>query len=170
LLPGVTRLRARTPLPPQTDQAAFKAYPWFALFLDSHDSHIYDTVILRQAWEQKILFLNLPGHCTHLLQPLDSGVFTSFKTSFRHDTTWVNAALTRKKVPLDIRFFARLAEDALRESMNQAAIKNCELLLLLLVVVVVVVLVVVVVALCVLASFFSITFFHSLEDILSLCL
>ena len=123
-LPGVAYHRHKYPLPPGSDVDAFNAYPWFALFLDSHDSHIYDIEVLREAYAAKILFINFPGHCTHLLQPLDSGVFTAFKERFRDNTTWLNCALLELGLPLQICFFARLAAHALSESLTVQSIES----------------------------------------------
>lgn len=42
--------------------------------LDGHDSHI-NTAIIELAIQKKIILLCLPPHTTHLLQPLDVGIF-----------------------------------------------------------------------------------------------
>ena len=52
------------------------------LIEDGHSSHISISVI-EKARECNIYILCLPAHTTHLLQPLDVGVFKSFKENFR---------------------------------------------------------------------------------------
>jgi hypothetical protein len=44
------------------------------LIFDGHGSHLSDEFLLF-AWEKKILPFLFPAHTTHLLQPLDVGVF-----------------------------------------------------------------------------------------------
>ena len=51
------------------------------LIEDNHSSHISISVI-EKARECNIYILCLPAHITHLLQPLDVGVFKSFKENF----------------------------------------------------------------------------------------
>ena len=48
------------------------------LLLDGHTSH-YNPSFLKLAAEQGIIVFCLPPHTTHLLQPLDNGVFSSLK-------------------------------------------------------------------------------------------
>ena len=51
------------------------------LIMDGHGSHV--TVdLIELARENSIHLLCLPSHTSHILQPLDVGVFKSFKTSF----------------------------------------------------------------------------------------
>jgi len=52
------------------------------LIEDGHTSHISISVI-EKARESNIYILCLPAHTTHLSQPLDVGVFRSFKEIFR---------------------------------------------------------------------------------------
>lgn len=61
-----------------SDQAK-ELVEWVMIYLDSHPTHIFDKDVLLNAMESKILFVNYPGHHTHVLQPLDSGLFTGFK-------------------------------------------------------------------------------------------
>jgi len=51
---------------------------WRMLIFDGHGSHLSDDFLLF-AWEKKILPFLFPSHTTHLLQPLDVGVFQPFK-------------------------------------------------------------------------------------------
>jgi len=51
---------------------------WRMLIFDGHGSHLSDDFLLF-AWEKKILPFLFPAHTTHLLQPLDVGVFQPFK-------------------------------------------------------------------------------------------
>ena len=52
------------------------------LFVDGHNSHISIEVVLL-AIKNYISLICLPPHSTHLLQPLDVGVFKSVKNSWR---------------------------------------------------------------------------------------
>ena len=69
-------------------------YEWFKMFaemipplrpvllvLDGHGSHITIDVI-EYARSEEIHLLCLPSHTSHILQPLDVGVFKSFKSFF----------------------------------------------------------------------------------------
>jgi hypothetical protein len=51
---------------------------WRMLIFDGHGSHLSDEFLLL-AWEKKILPFLFPSHTSHLLQPLDVGVFQPFK-------------------------------------------------------------------------------------------
>ena len=67
---------------------------WFAFFLksipparpvlliqDGHSSHV-SIELIEMARENNVCLLCLPSHTTHILQPLDIGVFKSFKSGF----------------------------------------------------------------------------------------
>ena len=54
----------------------------FLLIGDSHNSR-EDHDMLRMLKENDITFLTYPSHCTHILQPLDVGVFKDFKKYFK---------------------------------------------------------------------------------------
>ena len=54
------------------------------LLLDGHASH-YNPRVLRIAAEEDIILFCLPPHTTHLLQPLDNGVFSSLKGHWREE-------------------------------------------------------------------------------------
>ena len=52
------------------------------LFLDGHHSHI-SLELIRRAHGSNVLLLCLPPNTTHLLQPLDVGVFAPMKSAWR---------------------------------------------------------------------------------------
>ena len=54
------------------------------LLLDGHVSH-YNLNVLRMAAEEEIIIFCLPPHTTHLLQPLDNGLFASLKSHWRRE-------------------------------------------------------------------------------------
>ena len=58
------------------------------LLLDGHRSH-YNPAILRMAAEEGIIVLCLPLNTTHMLQPLDNGVFSSQSTLKKRMTVFV---------------------------------------------------------------------------------
>jgi hypothetical protein len=112
---------------PNEGTEEYDKIPWFALFLDSHDAHVYDVIVLRSAWRHKILLLNFPGHCTHLLQPLDTGIFTSVNHHFRKANAFLAATIATYR-PEEFRFhhkyFASIMERALNNAFNGQAIHN----------------------------------------------
>jgi hypothetical protein len=121
---GLQVHRAKNPLP-DPDSPAYEAYPWVALFLDSHDSHIYDVRVLRDAWDKKVLILNFPGHCTHLLQPLDTGIFTAFQSHFRDSNAWLAVEFRLLNVethPVSTEYYVYVAENALRKAFTPSTI------------------------------------------------
>ncbi len=52
------------------------------LFLDGHASHI-SLKLIECAKQNKIILFRLPAHTSHLIQPLDVGVFRTVKTKWR---------------------------------------------------------------------------------------
>ena len=52
------------------------------LFLDGHHSQI-SLELIRRAHDSNVLLLCLPPNTTHLLQPLDVGVFAPMKSAWR---------------------------------------------------------------------------------------
>ena len=54
------------------------------LLLDGHKSH-YNPAFLRMAAEEGIIAFCLPPNTTHMLQPLDNGVFSSLKAHWRNE-------------------------------------------------------------------------------------
>jgi len=55
---------------------------WRILILDGHASHI-STRTIEYCITKKIILLCLPAHTTHLLQPLDVGVFAPLSTAYK---------------------------------------------------------------------------------------
>ena len=51
---------------------------WKILLLDGHESHCIDEFKLK-AMENHILLFYFPSHLTHILQPLDVGIFRPWK-------------------------------------------------------------------------------------------
>lgn len=56
------------------------------LLIDSHSAHI-DPEVLKVAKENELILFTFPAHCTHLLQPLDVGIFKSLKSNWRESMT-----------------------------------------------------------------------------------
>ena len=52
------------------------------LILDGHASHV-TTKVIRFCVDHKIILLCLPPHTTHLLQPLDVGIFAALATAYK---------------------------------------------------------------------------------------
>ena len=52
------------------------------LLLDAHNLHIYNLPFLNLMVANKIKVLAIPGHTSHVLQPLDSTLFANFKTNW----------------------------------------------------------------------------------------
>ena len=67
----------------------------FLLFGDSHSSRA-DPETLKLLKENHITFITFPAHCTHILQPLDVGIFGNFKKHFKKEK--------RKMAKLNIQF------------------------------------------------------------------
>ena len=51
------------------------------LILDGHRSH-YNLRFCEYAWDNKIILLSYPDHSTHLLQPLDVGLFSPLQKAY----------------------------------------------------------------------------------------
>lgn len=54
------------------------------LLLDGHASHI-STRTIQYCVDQKIILLCLPPHTTHILQPLDVGIFAALATKYKNN-------------------------------------------------------------------------------------
>ena len=67
------------------------------LIVDGHGSHIRADFIAH-CMENKIDLLVMPAHCTHVLQPLDVGVFAAFKTAHSRETDMVSR-LSSERIP-----------------------------------------------------------------------
>jgi len=65
------------------------------LIVDGHGSHIRADFIAH-CMENKIDLLVMPAHCTHVLQPLDVGVFAAFKTAHSGETDMVSRLSTAR--------------------------------------------------------------------------
>ena len=52
------------------------------LFVDGHHSHL-SLPLLRKARESRVHLMCLPPHTTHILQPLDVGVYGPVKKAWR---------------------------------------------------------------------------------------
>jgi hypothetical protein len=66
------------------------------LLMDSHASHISPEVI---SWAKanKVFLLTFPAHITHLLQPLDTGIYKSLKFHWSHRLNdYINENATEK--------------------------------------------------------------------------
>ena len=57
------------------------------LLYDAHKSHIYNLDFLKLMVAKKIEVLAIPGHTSHVLQPLDSTPFANFKTNWNNNLT-----------------------------------------------------------------------------------
>ena len=75
--PGLARQSAEPGSP------EWEAIPPILLIFDSNITHLNSISVLERALACRVIFLNLPAHCTHLLQPLDSGLFSAPKKAFR---------------------------------------------------------------------------------------
>jgi hypothetical protein len=54
----------------------------FYLFLDSHGSR-KSSEMIKVCMDAKIELITFPSHCTHILQPLDVGIYAHFKKNLR---------------------------------------------------------------------------------------
>ncbi|KAJ8886825.1 hypothetical protein PR048_013037 [Dryococelus australis] len=54
----------------------------FVLLMDSHSSHVTDDFVINTDKENDIYLFTFPSHTTHLLQPLDVGVYRPFKLAW----------------------------------------------------------------------------------------
>ena len=54
------------------------------LIMDSHYSHLYNLEFLQLMKDNEVHVFALPPHCSHWLQPLDRGVFRSFKQGWQN--------------------------------------------------------------------------------------
>jgi len=73
---------------------------WRILILDGHASHV-STKTVEYCVSRKIILLCLPAHTTHLLQPLDVGVFAPLSTAYKkhvHRITRLGAGYAIDKV------------------------------------------------------------------------
>jgi len=86
--------------------------------LDSHYSHLYNIEFLELMKGNKIHVFALPAHCSHWLQPLDRGIFRSFKNAWNEEMKkYTRAAAGRK---LEKRDFFLVFNAAFQKSMTVA--------------------------------------------------
>ncbi len=62
------------------------------LIVDGHGSHTTDE-FMWTCFQENIFLLFLPTHSSHVLQPLDIGVFSALKTAYRKHLSLLNALL-----------------------------------------------------------------------------
>jgi 4-hydroxybenzoate polyprenyltransferase len=81
------------------------------LILDGHGSHTSDD-FMWLCFQHRIRIVYLPPHCSHVLQPLDLGVFSSLKTAYRKSlsnlATWSDSTIVGKRNFLEYYRRARL--------------------------------------------------------------
>lgn len=86
------------------------------LIVDGHGSHI-QAAFIAHCMEHDIDLLIMPPHCSHLLQPLDVGVFSAFKRAHGSETDAVSRLSTQRiKRPEWLQMFMRSREKALTSS------------------------------------------------------
>ena len=92
------------------------------LLLDAHKSHIYNRPFLLLMVANKIEVLAIPGHTSHVLQPLDSTPFANFKTNWNiqlREYLFQNIGMGMPKTDFWIPFVP-----AWRKSLTVATIKS----------------------------------------------
>ena len=92
------------------------------LLLDAHKSHIYNLPFLLLMTANKIEVLAIPGHTSHILQPLDSTPFANFKTNWNiqlREYLFQNVGMAMPKHDFWIPFVP-----AWRKSLTVAAIQS----------------------------------------------
>jgi DDE superfamily endonuclease len=65
-----------------SSSASVPRNPWRILLLDGHSSHRSEEFIAK-AYRNHACLVFFPSHATHLIQPLDRGVFKAIKGSFK---------------------------------------------------------------------------------------
>ena len=94
--------------------------PWKMLLLDGHESHRTDTFQLKAA-ENHIKLFFFPSHLTHVLQPLDVGIFQPWK--HYHDLA-VQRALHSLDFEYSITSFFRDLTSIRQQTMQKHTIMN----------------------------------------------
>lgn len=99
------------------------------LLLDGHDSHISGEFI-QYAIDHDIILLCLPPHTTHMLQPLDVGLFQPLATKYTHNLRNRTGAKLGYKInkPEFIIVYAKSRLEALNESNIASAWRKSGLL------------------------------------------
>ncbi len=90
------------------------------LIVDGHAFHV-STEFIRFAHEHKIVCLCLPAHSTHLLQPLDVGVFGPLKQNYK---TLVAEKIRFTTYNLDKADFISLIQKARQQGINSQNIQS----------------------------------------------
>jgi DDE superfamily endonuclease len=93
--------------------------PWKLLLLDGHESHRYDPFQLKAA-EHHIMFY-YPSYLTHVLQPLDVGIFRPWK---HYHSLAVQAAPRSLDLEYTITSFFRDLSSIRKQTMQKYTIVN----------------------------------------------
>ena len=91
------------------------------LLLDSHYSHLYNLEFLSLMKENNIHVFAIPPHTSHWLQPLDRGVFSSFKSAWQHEMRLFTRSTAGRK--LDKKDFFVVFTPAYTKSLT---VENCQ--------------------------------------------
>lgn len=71
---------------------------WRLLIFDGFESHLH-LELVEFCLDNKIIPFCLPAHTSHVLQPLDVGVFSAMKTYYRQEVSKLHIAVTKNKFP-----------------------------------------------------------------------
>lgn len=75
----------------------------YLLLLDGHTTHSKNLEAISLARDNGIILLQLPGHTTHRLQPLDVGVFKSMESNYSQVmTTWLRTNAGQKITQFEV--------------------------------------------------------------------
>jgi len=94
--------------------------PWKLLLLDSHESHIYLPFQLKAA-ENHIKLFWFPSHLTHILQPLDVGIFRPWK---HYHSMAIQSALRSLDFEYTVTSFFRDLTTIRKQTMQKHTILN----------------------------------------------
>ena len=98
------------------------------LIIDGHSSHITGDLIAL-CTQKNIDLLILPPHCSHLLQPLDVGVYRPLKRYHAQEVDqYTQAGITRIQRAHQVEIFIRIREKALTTQNIQAGWKGAGLI------------------------------------------
>jgi len=86
--------------------------------LDSHYSHLYNIEFLEHMRMNNVHVFALPAHCSHWLQPLDRGIFRSFKNSWNEEMKKYTRSVAGRK--LDKKEFFIVFNPAFQKCMSVA--------------------------------------------------
>ncbi|CUS07662.1 unnamed protein product [Tuber aestivum] len=89
--------------------------PWRVLLLDGHESH-FSPEMCDLAYYNRVLLLFFLGKATHLLQPLDIGIFGPLKQSFR---ALIEADAAEGELHVDWSDFYKTYEKARKETITE---------------------------------------------------